>query len=1177
MISQIKTKQIFLIFLFLIITAFKGYSQFFRYSTETSNVDISFLRPSLEAESNQSFFNVITVKNNGVRSEVLTLNLTVPDGWRVLGKEQQDLMVNPSDSVVIPIRVSVNGRVKGDIGYSVIASLTDTRGNTIKNEYCFVKIKRKEDLRVSIPIGVNYFDQRTNLSSFIVKATNNGNKEELVSFVLDFEKGIGFGDNFLENYSTDVVISPYSDTTFTYVVRLNAGFIEGKESFRLSFTARSMNKTFNQTVWFRLLRSNFENYIPTNDKFLTVDFLAQGLMSEGRRPNYMLIAQGKTLLINNNDIYYQYRNLSSQSAEDFYKYSQMHLGINYQGWNLEIGDSYKNQESSMQGRGVTLGYQRNRFYTNAIVNKNVRNQNENFGFFTGYYFPNTNRLDLGFIYNNNINREIESIIPSIGTRIKLGHHSFYALAAINPLKRDVNGETDHLEYSGEIRYSSNIKNLRSIVRLRYGTPLYYGHYRGRLFGYLNSTYTLSNTHRLSFYALNNDNKTPVFQGNNLLYYNTNDNFNARIIHSWDITPKVNLYYGPGYEEYSKNQATGNIVYEDDFHTRLYSLQAGSRFRFEDPYTSLSPRVTIGNVNVVEFPKLYGNNPAFYDEETSYLIYYLDVNYRSRFWSILTSYEAGPRNIYTQFNYFFSSRSTRTLRIMPSYSSFIYKNVMKLDASLSFSNDMILKNTYVNTSVLFTWFLPQDWSAKVNAYYSISNRTTSSGVESYQSLYLEAGIRKEFNLAHPRVSYHNLTLILFKDFNGNFTQEPNEPGIRDVLVNLIRERKETNDRIPGDIGNIELMSDYLGRVSFENIPNGVYKIQYNPIGKDAGTFSKAFEDLTVNLDKNSVIYVPFVEKNKVFGKIVLNRSRLSGLGRIDLSNVRITATDSQGRSYSTLSDKNGDFILFAPITDEYILSVNNIFYENFDLRQNNFIVQFNGYKQFEVNFVFDEKVRRINFAATDPELQAGVMQVRRTTISGSVKDANTLQPIRARVNLINTRTNAVVTSTNSSAISGDYTLNFIAGDNYLLEVVADDYWYLSENLVLQQITTFMNITRDVQLRPVAVGSKVELNISFDVNSAFLAPESVAELNRLLRQIRNNPTVKLEIQGHCDDLEALQRPAIALERANAVARYLIENGFSNLEIRSLGNTVPAATNDTEEGRMRNRRIEVVVLSR
>jgi outer membrane protein OmpA-like peptidoglycan-associated protein len=62
-----------------------------------------------------------------------------------------------------------------------------------------------------------------------------------------------------------------------------------------------------------------------------------------------------------------------------------------------------------------------------------------------------------------------------------------------------------------------------------------------------------------------------------------------------------------------------------------------------------------------------------------------------------------------------------------------------------------------------------------------------------------------------------------------------------------------------------------------------------------------------------------------------------------------------------------------------------------------------------------------------------------------------------------------------------------------------------------------------------------------------------------------------------LEAIRSPGIALERANAVASYLIENGFSNLEVKSYDNTVPAASNDTEEGRARNRRIEVVVLSR
>ncbi|MDX9771740.1 MAG: OmpA family protein, partial [Tenuifilaceae bacterium] len=298
---------------------------------------------------------------------------------------------------------------------------------------------------------------------------------------------------------------------------------------------------------------------------------------------------------------------------------------------------------------------------------------------------------------------------------------------------------------------------------------------------------------------------------------------------------------------------------------------------------------------------------------------------------------------------------------------------------------------------------------------------------------------------------------------------------------------------------------------------------------------------------------------------------------DVSNVRITATDSQGRSYSTLTDRNGEFVLFAPITDEYIVSINNIYYENFDLRQNSFLVQFNGYKQFEVNFVFDEKVRRINFAATDQDMQQGVQQVRRTTISGSVKDANTQQAIRARVNLINTRTNAIVASVNSSATSGDYTLNFMASDDYLLEVLADDYWYFSENLILQQVTTFMNINRNIQLKPISVGSSIELNIQFGANSDYLAPESVAELNRLLRQVRNNPTVRLEIQGHCDDLEAIQKPDIGRDRAGAVAKYLIENGFSNVEVKDMKNNVPLTSNDTEEGRARNRRIDVVVLRR
>ncbi|HQB78530.1 MAG TPA: OmpA family protein, partial [Tenuifilaceae bacterium] len=68
-----------------------------------------------------------------------------------------------------------------------------------------------------------------------------------------------------------------------------------------------------------------------------------------------------------------------------------------------------------------------------------------------------------------------------------------------------------------------------------------------------------------------------------------------------------------------------------------------------------------------------------------------------------------------------------------------------------------------------------------------------------------------------------------------------------------------------------------------------------------------------------------------------------------------------------------------------------------------------------------------------------------------------------------------------------------------------------------------------------------------------------------------------QGHSDDLEALSNTSISEERAKSVARYLIEKGYSNLTTKGMGNTTPKVSNDTEQGRAQNRRVEVEVLSR
>lgn len=1163
----------------LLIIPFFGYSQYFIYSGEQPiDLDVRFTRQTIESAAKETFFNVLVITNNASRSETFTLNYTVPDGWNVIGESKKEITLSPNDSIFIPVMIAIGSRVRGDIGYNIIASLTDSRGNTVKNEYCFVKIPRVTSLSVRLLDRSAFLDQRTGTASFTIKAENKGNREELVNFLYEADQELSVGPSRMSQYAAEMVIPPYSDTVLTMNVVLKEFLGNGKNMYKLSMKSSTIDTTYTASMWFRKLDARYKNYISESRKPLVVELNIQGLLQAEKLPSFALRAQGILLLPKSKDIYYYYRNFNSRELEELYLYNRMYVGSHLGKWQFELGDGFRSIESNLSGRGVYASYTNKRYKGEVIGTQNLRTHIYNVGMSHRFKFSNEMALNAGVVYNRNDDQSVTSNLALLGSNFSLGkNHKFYLMGAYNLLNQNVDGKSKHDEFGAEIKYNSRIGKLNTTISAKYGSDLYYGNYRGRLYVNYQSILPLSTLRRIQFNGYENWNSVPQIDEGLSNYERSNKTRDVAGQYFEFINPRVMLNGGIGYEEFDW-RGVSPLPERSFIHTQGVRAIVGARFKLDESNTFLSPQIILAKGKVYDFPYQIIDFVPSVTTRRDYSYQYFSLNLRSPTWGFMATYTSGPKSIFEQYTYFFNARPNRRLRVMPYFDTFIYKDQLQLLANVSYSNDLVSRATYTNITGQLYWYLPQDWRINFLTAYSMQRRLDGrEASQTYQTLYMEAGIKKEFNWSHPRIGYNDITFIFFKDFNGNGTQEPNEPGLKNVLVNLQRQLTPEIGFIPGDVTSIDLLSDELGRIYLDRIPSGLYTLQYNPVGNEAGTFSKALGDVDINIDESKTHYIPFVEKNKVFGKIVLNRSRLSGLGRLDVGNVRVTATDSQGRSYSTLTDKNGDFVLFAPITDEYILTINNIFYENFDLRQNNFLVQFNGYKQFEVNFVFDEKVRRINFAATDQEIRTGVQQVRRTTISGTVKDANSQQPIRARINLVNTRTNAIVSSTSSSATSGDYTLNFMASDEYLLEVLADDYWYMSENLVLQQVTTFMNINRDILLRPISVGSKIELNIRFDVNSAHLTPESVAELNRLLRQVRNNPTVRLEIQGHCDDLEAIQKPGVGQERAGAVARYLIENGFSNVEVKDMKNSVPATSNDTEEGRMRNRRIEVVVLRR
>lgn len=116
------------------------------------------------------------------------------------------------------------------------------------------------------------------------------------------------------------------------------------------------------------------------------------------------------------------------------------------------------------------------------------------------------------------------------------------------------------------------------------------------------------------------------------------------------------------------------------------------------------------------------------------------------------------------------------------------------------------------------------------------------------------------------------------------------------------------------------------------------------------------------------------------------------------------------------------------------------------------------------------------------------------------------------------------------------------------------------------------------KSVAIGASIVLkNIRFVQSKAELLPESDAELNHLWTFMREHPTVEIELQGHTDNQGDFDlNLALSKQRVEAVKAFLVSKGIGTQRItgRGFGSTRPIASNNREETRQLNRRVELVI---
>ncbi|HMO89539.1 MAG TPA: OmpA family protein [Lacibacter sp.] len=211
----------------------------------------------------------------------------------------------------------------------------------------------------------------------------------------------------------------------------------------------------------------------------------------------------------------------------------------------------------------------------------------------------------------------------------------------------------------------------------------------------------------------------------------------------------------------------------------------------------------------------------------------------------------------------------------------------------------------------------------------------------------------------------------------------------------------------------------------------------------------------------------------------------------------------------------------------------------------------------------------------------VQPFRTLWVTGKVYDRNTGEGLPSAVELTDLQTGYTLSRVQTNE-DGSYLITLPVGKNYAFNVNRRGYLFYSGSFALeapqQQDTTY---TLNIPLVPLEAGAAVVLqNIFFSTGAWELQPASLGELDRVVQLLNDNPTLRIELIGHTDNVgKPADNQLLSQNRARAVVNYLVSKGIAagRLQARGMGATQPVADNSTEAGRAQNRRTELRVVGR
>ena len=941
----------------------------------TDTLLLSFVKGNRIYSPDSTLFDIVRVENKTGKDYSGELSIEVSNGWKIISEPNKQLNIKAGQDYYFPLRISLPDNLTGGYSYIVTANYKTSDVNFSNNMY--ITIPRNSDWGLDLDIYNIYFNTLKNYVDYEYKLSNYGNSEEIIK--VDYKVGRMLDIPDLENSGNEIyyAVPAHSDTIIKHRIMYKKGlsdleldrYMNNYTESTISMQAQTDYKHESRRVAITRLESQYDNHNGLTNYVtpLNVEWQVYNLLS-AVNPRYNIRAYGNILFNKDRSLNYHIAGISlpfSGSYKNVSAANNLFYRILYRSPLTKILLSSNLGNSSLlnsYGMGVnfvqTLS---DNSYGQIIITRDrflpITSVSATFGldFKPGF----GGRIGLGYYNDERANQIATS--GMLGSNFTIAkHHVFDAEIAVSYNQFDPTAtlpqQVTKVGFSYKFRYNITIPKFNLSVYLLNKSFNYFRNSNNSI-NNINGSYVFNEKNRLNLTFYNNSYLLDFYPYRFLKTNSWNRNIFGQLLYIRPLNPKLIFNAGPEYRFNHRDIFVLNQNYNKQLDDLFYGVYMALIYRMNE-FNSISPNLRIGMAQT-KFDDV-GDNLHF--QTNLEFAMRLGINYSGKYFRVLAFYQRGPQVLAEQAIIAGTIiPSQQSYQIRPYYERYFFKKTLRISSYINYMFLMPSNRSLVNWNLAADAYLKNGWEFGIaNNSYTNQYINSEQALISNRGLNLYFRVKKSIDIQQPRIKFFDMTLVYFKDLNGNGIKDDHEPPIPNVRTLVERETH------PDDTQNMSsvfvtqnLVSDPQGIIVLENIPNGVYSLDHYQINKKNNLFFEFGNEQQAILNSNQTVYVPLTESYKIRGAIVIDRDPNSDLGNVDISEIRVSAVSDSGITYFGLTNKFGDFIINIPPGHRYSVKVNNVLGDVFKIEKDEYNVEMFDVNTVNIDFIFVETRRGVN--------------------------------------------------------------------------------------------------------------------------------------------------------------------------------------------------------------------------